>query len=342
MAESTISVIIPTYNRAHLLRRSVTSVLSQLQDDDEVIVVDDGSSDNTREVVAKYGQRVKLINTEHRGAGVARNRGVQEASRDLVAFLDSDDEWLPGHVLLFRSVMSSRPDLLFCFANYVARFRDGSTRHFGMESHRSPKPDWSEIVGPSRPLSSFMTIPAGYQDCPCFEGNNLYRSLCSASYVSVDTLMVRRQQAGDSLRFAEDTPTAEEWECGARLARAGTGAYLHRESACVHHHSGQQLTDTNLLEYVSSRIVIMRRVWGADPQFLREHMAYYEGRLREEQLLRAEGLLLRGHSREARLELAETKNAPLAHWLLARFPGPFVKGLLDFRRAIKTLFRRGG
>ncbi len=342
MARLTISVVIPTYNRANLLRRSITSVLSQLQDDDEVIVVDDGSRDNTREVIAEFGRQVKSITSEHRGAGVARNLGVQEASRDLVAFLDSDDEWTPGHVPLLRSFMTARPDLLFCFTNYVARFRDGSLRHFGLESHGEQEPNWHEIVGASCPISTFMPIPHGFHDFPCFEGEKLFRSLCTASYITVDTLIVRRVEAGESLWFAEETPTAEEWECSARLARAGKGAYLHCETACVYHHGGQQLTDTNLLDYVTSRIVIMRKIWGSDLEFLKDHGDFYKRRLREEQLLRVEGLLLRGRSLDARLELTQTHTPPLALRILARLPGPLVKSLLDTRRVIKSHFRSDG
>jgi hypothetical protein len=109
----------------------------------------------------------------------------------------------------------------------------------------------------------------------------------------------------------------------------------------VHHHSGQQLTDLDLYDLASSRIRIMRRIWGADPEFLREHKALYEQRLREEQLLRVGRLLLRGNARDARKELADMESAPLAFSLLAKLPGRLTKGLLDSRRAVKSLFRRG-
>jgi glycosyltransferase involved in cell wall biosynthesis len=95
-----VSVIVPTYNRAHLLPRALDSILRQDFKDFEVIVIDDGSTDATRDVVDSYVQvdpRVSLlVQPENAGVSAARNRGMHQARGELIAFLDSDDEWLPG------------------------------------------------------------------------------------------------------------------------------------------------------------------------------------------------------------------------------------------------------
>ena|SRR5205085_9003777 len=80
-----ISVIIPTYNRAHLITRAIDSVLKNLQPGDEIIVVDDASTDNTAEVVSRYGSVLRRIQVKHGGAGAARNQGVKAARNPLVA-----------------------------------------------------------------------------------------------------------------------------------------------------------------------------------------------------------------------------------------------------------------
>lgn len=93
----TVSMIVPTYNRAHLLGRAIQSVLNQTYQDFELIVVDDGSSDNTGEVVATFADsRIHYLrHEENRGAAAARNTAIKTAQGRYIAFLDSDDEWLP-------------------------------------------------------------------------------------------------------------------------------------------------------------------------------------------------------------------------------------------------------
>ncbi len=339
MKASAISTIIPTYNRAHLISRAINSVLPQMEADDELIIVDDGSTDNTADVVARYRDRVKYIRTTNGGCGAARNRGVKEATRPLVAFLDSDDEWMPEHNLLLRTVMEARPDLLFCFTNFATRFSDGVIRRYSLETQTNRELNWEEIVGPSRKLSSFMTLPAGLQDYTCHESDNLYKSLCGTSYMSADTLIVRREAAGDSLWFADDTKVAEELECGARLSAAGKGLYVHYESTLVHHHTGEQLVDHSGFDMAASRIVVMQRIWGKDQNFLHHHRSYYEQRLRADRMVRVGGFLVQGRTREARKEILETNNVPHSYRVLSKLPGGVTKGLLSFRRAIKSVLK---
>ncbi len=90
-----ISVIIPTYNRAHQVPKAVGSALEQVGIECEVIVIDDGSADHTEEALAAFKDRIRYIKTENGGVSAARNRGILEAEGDWIAFLDSDDTWHP-------------------------------------------------------------------------------------------------------------------------------------------------------------------------------------------------------------------------------------------------------
>ena len=95
MHKPRICVIIPTYNSARFLPEAVESALYQTFSPEEVIVVDDGSTDNTEDVLEPFRGRIHYIRQENQGPAVARNRGISEAKGDLIAFLDADDVWVP-------------------------------------------------------------------------------------------------------------------------------------------------------------------------------------------------------------------------------------------------------
>lgn len=115
-----ISVVIPTYNRATLVRRAVQSALAAMRPEDEVIVVDDGSTDDTATVLAAYGNRIRFLRVARGGPGAARNHGVQTARHPLIAFLDSDDEWMSDKLTLQRAVMQARGEVVFCCGGYLS------------------------------------------------------------------------------------------------------------------------------------------------------------------------------------------------------------------------------
>src|ERR1039457_1783027 len=92
-----VSVVIPTYNRAAQVRKGIESVLAQTVTDLEVIVVDDGSSDDTEKTLGQiFGDRIRYYAQRNQGASVARNKGIEEARGEWIAFLDSDDIWERG------------------------------------------------------------------------------------------------------------------------------------------------------------------------------------------------------------------------------------------------------
>jgi glycosyltransferase involved in cell wall biosynthesis len=111
-----ISAIIPTYDRAAYLERAITSVLHQRRPCGELLVVDDGSTDDTPSVVARLAATspvpIRLLCQENRGAAAARNLGIRAARGTLLAFLDSDDWWLPPKLALQAAAMEANPNIL--------------------------------------------------------------------------------------------------------------------------------------------------------------------------------------------------------------------------------------
>ena len=109
-----ISVIIPAYNSARYIEEAVRSVLGQHLKPDEIIIVDDGSTDETPEILAGFtGPGIITIRQENSGAASARNRGIQAATGSLIAFLDSDDIWLPEKLAAQNRVLTEHPEIAY-------------------------------------------------------------------------------------------------------------------------------------------------------------------------------------------------------------------------------------
>jgi glycosyltransferase involved in cell wall biosynthesis len=109
-----VSVIIPTYNRAWVIKEAIDSVLTQDYTEFELIVVDDGSTDQTFDVLDAYGNDIKVLSQKNKGVSAARNRGIAEASGNFIAFLDSDDLWHPQKLSSQIDFFNQTPDALIC------------------------------------------------------------------------------------------------------------------------------------------------------------------------------------------------------------------------------------
>jgi glycosyltransferase involved in cell wall biosynthesis len=130
MGGGKISVVIPTFNRSQRLKAALDSVLRQTRPVDEIVVVDDGSTDGTQTMLHGFAKQhpdipIRAIRQENRGPSAARNAGMRAASGELIAFLDDDDIWLPQKIERQLSVLASDPqlDLLGCASNIVKLYK---------------------------------------------------------------------------------------------------------------------------------------------------------------------------------------------------------------------------
>jgi len=144
----TVSVIIPTYNRAELLERAIKSVLNQTYEELELLVVDDGSSDNTESLVARFcDQRIKYIkHADNIGAPATRNTGIKRSKGKYIAFLDSDDEWLPRKLEKQINIFSE------------TEFSDIGLVYTGAHLFSKPEDDPINTQIPSHQGDIFMTL----------------------------------------------------------------------------------------------------------------------------------------------------------------------------------------
>jgi len=123
MKNPTVSVIIPTYNRAHLVGRAIESVLNQTYKDFEIIVVDDGSTDNTEDIIRQFQEKDKRIkyikHDKNKGGSAARNTGIKNSSGYFLSFLDSDDQWLPNKLEFEVKILNNNKNCIICSTGHT-------------------------------------------------------------------------------------------------------------------------------------------------------------------------------------------------------------------------------
>ncbi len=136
MHKPLVSVIIPAYNAAECIAGALDSVLAQTLCEFEILVVDDGSNDGTATVLASFGDRLQLLTQPNSGPAAARNKGLQHARGEFVAFLDADDRWLPTKLERQVALLRSRPEIGFC-----------STATAVVDAAGAPVADWPCCAG---------------------------------------------------------------------------------------------------------------------------------------------------------------------------------------------------
>lgn len=220
-----VSIIIPTYNRAEVIGRAVASILRQTYDDFEIIIVDDGSVDNTQEIVEGINDdRIRYIRLEHnQGACHARNVGIQASKHRYIAFLDSDDEWLPDKLeFQMRKMMdaSENVGLVYC---RMSRERDD-----GRERIYTPPYECRKDL---------------------LEGN-MFRFLLWRNVIGTPTILVRRECLEDVGGFKDSLPCLQDYELVLRIAKRWQIAFVDQVLLEVHK------TANSISSKVAERLVV--------------------------------------------------------------------------------------
>jgi glycosyltransferase involved in cell wall biosynthesis len=211
-----VSVVLPTYNRAGTLARAIDSVLEQDFRDLELIVIDDASTDDTRERVAACADpRLRLLMlARNAGASAARNRGVAAARGALIAFQDSDDEWLPGRLRTQVDLLERLGERVVAVTGAILRPRARGAAYRG---------DWGVVPGPD-----------GQRDVT-------YETIATQLWAQLQSLLVRRSAFLGAGGFDESLHGGEDWDFALRLT--GIGRIVDCGALVAHlHYSPDSLT----------------------------------------------------------------------------------------------------
>jgi glycosyltransferase involved in cell wall biosynthesis len=204
-----VSVIIPTYNRAVFLVDTLNSVFSQTVGVREVIVVDDGSTDNTKEIVGSYGNKVRYVYQENKGVSAARNHGISLATSKYIAFLDSDDQWLPEKIEQQYTELEQDSELVAHVCN-ISWFRGNKT---------FPQQFFTHSGMPTKNEQGVITSPLEW--------------VIRDSVAVIQALMVRTDKLHLTGLFDPELSLWEDTDFAARLALAGPWAYTSRPFVLV-------------------------------------------------------------------------------------------------------------
>jgi hypothetical protein len=214
----TVSVVIPTYNRAHTVMDAVRSVLAQRFTDLELIVVDDGSTDDTAARMAAIAdRRLRYVRGRHGGVSAARNLGVRHATGDLVAFLDSDDLWRADKLACEVAFMARHPEVDVVFTDLEKRHGDRVYPSF-----------MRQTAVFSRRLRDGV-----YPEGLVLEPREMRLCLLEEVPIKPSALTLRRRAFQAVGGFDESWSSSEDWEFLLRLARRHRFAYLDRPLAVL-------------------------------------------------------------------------------------------------------------
>lgn len=308
-----VSVIIPTYNRAALLRESVESVLKQTYREIEIVVIDDGSTDDTAAVMQSYGSRIRYSRRPNAGVNAARNVGIKLAKGQFLAFLDSDDLWEPYKIELQVALLKKFSEVAFTFSNFYIfkgptpdigeRRIDGLGTWFEDGAERPDPYQWRQqfsslgIALPTQPNRDFAV-----------SGGDIYAASLFNPYVLPSTTLIRSSALAAGLRLHEFDSTCGDWEFFSRLSKERGCVYADLETTFNRsHEDAVRLTRVDPSVQLGRRIAMIDRLWRADRPFYSKQGDEVDDVQHRLLLQAAKQHLLSGRGEQARASLKRAR-----------------------------------
>jgi glycosyltransferase involved in cell wall biosynthesis len=316
MTPRSISVVIPTYNRAELLRRAVDSALAQTVAPLEILIVDDGSTDETAATCASWGAPVRYIATPNGGVAKARNVGIGEARGDWIALLDSDDEWVPAKLEAQCAALDAAPDARWSITGCTLVDGNGDDRA-GRQGFEGAFPVFSEVSGSAAEYFGRDLRLVGDE---VYTGD-LYETLFRGNVVLPSSALVHRTVFERCGTFDPAFRYAEETQFFHRVAAAfPVVVLLARLVRYRVAQSGSLTSSANTQKLITNALLSLDHAATLRPPTPSSRAAFMTGR---------RSLLLRlAYARLSELDLRGARSAAVQAWAKPRAWGILAASLL--------------
>lgn len=270
-----VSVIIPTYNYARYLPDAIESVLSQTFSDYEIVVVDDGSTDNTVEVLQPYMGKIKYIYKENGGLSSARNVGIQNSICEYLVFLDSDDMLMPDKLRIQTAILDDNPEVGFVYSDeYIMHGEDKDNMYRAREGRQ---------------------LPSG----------NIFKEFFLNSFIAVMTVMVRRSCLDQVGLFDEGLPCNEDDDLWLRILAKWPATFSDYPSAIRRIHSSNMSRDRLKIE--KYLVIVLEKSLNSNPHLVEEFRDKANKRIGELRWSLVERYLRKGDITAAQRELKQCR-----------------------------------
>lgn len=342
-----VSVVIPTYNRAHLLGPCIESVLAQTYRPIEIVVVDDGSTDETPALAASFPPEVRYVRQANRGVAGARNTGLAHARGEFVAFLDSDDRWLPFKLALQVAFLKAWPEVGMVWTDMAAvdsaqNVLEPSYLRTMYHAYRRTCPE--DMLAPAGTVATYWRdAPEALAGRPCYRGD-LFRGMLLGNLVHTSTVLLRRHRQRAVGGFDEGLRiSGEDYDFHLRTTAAGPVGFIDATTIRYTVGAADQLTAARYAIDIARNDLRTIRKWvghertkGLPPATLPARLALSCATLGEAQLLAG----FRGAAARALCEsLRHRPRQPRVAMLLLLTPMPhrLLHAGIAARRALRGL-----
>ncbi len=340
-----VSVIIPTYNRVHFLKDAVQSALEQTHPPLEIIVVDDGSTDNTPSVCQAFPPPVRYLRQENQGVSAARNHGVRAAQGEYIAFLDSDDVWEPDKLAAQLTVFKRYPEIAWCITDCTLVDVKGHPRN-GAQGFAGFFPVFQDVgLSPDHFFSQSLsqdTVESGGRRFRVYTGD-VFGLLFHGNFCTSQSIMLRRGIIDSVGLFDPALRVAEDTEYFHRVAAASHAAIVMSPLVRVRLGHESLVSAHNTVELIENALSSVARAAALrNPLGAREASAYQRGRHRLLGRLayaKLPELDRRGARTVARQTAGLTASMALrstAILLVSFLPNPVLRGLHAAKRLLHT------